>query len=81
MFMYNYRKKIFPFLSALLWLCFLLCDLFTTVDTTWVKYTSICLCCLTALLGATTTDGRLVAAALCFTVAGDWFLLVRNDHY
>ena len=81
MFMYNYRKKIFLFLSALLWLCFLLCDLFTTVDSTWVKYTSICLCCLTALLGATTTDGRLVAAALCFTVAADWFLLVRNDHY
>lgn len=81
MFMYNYRKKIFLFLSALLWLCFLLCDLFTSVDSTWVKYTSICLCCLTALLGATTTDGRLVAAALCFTVAADWFLLVRNDHY
>ena len=76
-----YRQKIFPALSAFLWVIFLFLDLTGLGDSTWVKYASICLCCLTALLGTTTTDGRLVAAALCFTVAADWFLLVRNDHY
>lgn len=76
-----YRQKIFPALSAFLWVIFLFLDLTGLGDSTWVKYASICLCCLTALLGATTTDGRLVAAALCFTAAADWFLLVRNDHY
>ena len=76
-----YRKKIFPALAECLWLSFLFLDLSQMAPSTWVKFAAICLCCLTALLGARTPDGKLVAAALCFTVGADWFLLVRNDHY
>ena len=75
------RRKIFPALAGALWVCFLTLDLTRAGDSTWVKFASICLCCLTALWGVKTTDGKLVAAALCFTVAADWFLLVRDDHY
>ena len=76
-----YRKRVFPVLAGLLWLVFLTLDLTRAWSSTWVKFAAICLCCVTALLGAKTTDGKVVAAALCFTVAADWFLLVRNDHY
>ncbi len=76
-----YRKKVFPALAGGLWLCFLFLDWTGTADSTWVKYAAICLCCVTALLGANTADGRVVAAALVFTLAADWFLLVRNDRY
>lgn len=75
-----FRKKLFPALAGGLWLSFLFLDLTHLGDTTWLKFTSICLCGLTALTGAETVDGRLVAEALCLTVAADWFLLVRNDH-
>ena len=73
-----YRKRIFPVLAGLLWLTFLALDLTGWGDSTWVKFASICLCCLTALTALKTLDGRLVAAALCLTVEADWFLLVRN---
>jgi len=36
---------------------------------------------MSALLGAKTPDGKLVAAALCLTVAADVFLLVLNRSY
>lgn len=76
-----YRKWVFPLLAGLLWAVFLTLDLTGLADSTWVKFAAVCLCCGTALTGAKTADGRLVAAALCLTVAADWFLLVRNDHY
>ena len=76
-----YRNKIFPVLAGGLWAIFLFLDITNTADSTWVKFAAICLCCITALLGAHTVDGQLVAAALCLTVGADWFLLVRNDHY
>lgn len=76
-----YRKKIFPALAGALWLGFLTLDLTGLCDSRWVKFFAICLCCATALLGTKTTDGKLVAVAMCFTVAADWFLLVRDDHY
>ena len=76
-----YRQKAFPLIAACLYLAFLTLDLTGLGDSTWVKYAAVCLCCLTALLGARTADGKLVALALCFTVGADWFLLVRNDHY
>lgn len=79
--MTHYRSRIFPFLSGILWAIFLFLDVTNMADSTWVKYTAVCLCCFTALLGAGTFDGRLVAAALCFTVAADWFLLVPDEHY
>lgn len=76
-----YRRRLFPALAGALWVCFLTLDLTGLCDSCWVKFASICLCCLTALLGAKTTDGKLVAVALCFTVAADWFLLVLDKHY
>ena len=76
-----YRSKIFPALAGVLWVVFLFLDIMNIADSTWVKFAAICLCCVTALLGASTFDGRLVALALCFTVGADWFLLVRNERY
>lgn len=73
-----YRKRVFPLLAGLLWLTFLTLDLTGWGDSTWVKFAAICLCCATALTGLKTTDGRLVALALCLTVGADWFLLVRR---
>lgn len=76
-----YRTRIFPLLSGLLWAGFLFLDLTRLGDSTGVKFAGICLCAITALLGAKTLDGKLVAAALGFTVGADWFLLVLDDHY
>lgn len=75
------RKKCFPFLAGALWLIFLMMDLARWGDGTWVKFAAICLCMAAAWTGCRTRDGLLVAVALCFTVAADWFLLVRDDHY
>lgn len=68
-------------MAGVLWAIFLILDIFQLGDSTWIKFFSICLCCLTALFGTNTVDGKLVAAALCLTVGADWFLLVRDDHY
>ncbi len=76
-----YRSRVFPLLAGILWALFLFLDLTRVSDSTWIKFAAICLCGMTALLGAHTVDGKLVAAALCFTVAADWFLLIKNDHY
>lgn len=73
-----YRKRLFPVLAGLLWLAFLTLDLTGWGDSTWVKFAAICLCCATAFTGMKTTDGKLVALALCLTVGADWFLLVRR---
>lgn len=77
----TYRSRVFPLLAGGAWITFLFLDVTNRADSTWVKFAAICLCGITALLGARTADGRLVAAALCFTVAADWFLLVLNDRY
>ena len=76
-----YRKTLFPLLAGVLWAGFLFLDLTRKGNSNWVKFAAICLCCFTALLGSKTPDGKVVAAALCFTVAADWFLLVRDDRY
>ncbi len=76
-----FREKVFPGLSEALWLLLLFLDLTRMADSTLVKFSAICLCLVTALLGTDSPDGKLVALALCFTVGADWFLLVRNDHY
>ncbi len=41
-----------------------------------LKYGAVALCFLAALDRAGTEDGRLVCAALAFTLAADWFLLI-----
>lgn len=75
-----YRKRLFPVLAGLLWLTFLTLDLTGWGDSTWVKFAAICLCCVAALTRMKTTDGKLVALALCLTVGADWFLLVRKGN-
>lgn len=75
-----FRQKLFPTLATALWLVFLFLDLTRMADTTFIKFAAICLCALTALTGVNTADGKLVAGALCLTVAADLFLLVRDDH-
>lgn len=70
-----FRNRLFPLLAALLWCGFFVGDLFRLGDTTALKFAAICLCGLTALTRTRTRDGRLVAAALCLTVAADSFLL------
>lgn len=76
-----YRERVFPCLSALLWLTFLLLDITAMAGSTWVKFAAICLCFVTALTGAGSPDGGLVAAALGLTVAADLLLLVRSEGY
>lgn len=49
-------------------------------QTIWLKYSSILLCLLYALLCALRGGDRLVFPALLFTAGADWFLLVRGDH-
>ncbi len=73
-----YREKVFPALAACLWLGFLFLDLSGLGDSTWLKFTAISLCALTAWTGTWTADGKIVAAALAFTLAADVFLLLLN---
>ncbi len=72
------REKVFPALAACLWLGFLFLDLSGLGDSTWLKFTAISLCALTAWTGTRTADGKIVAAALALTVCADVFLLVLN---
>lgn len=76
-----WREKCFPALACGLWIAFLFLDITRSFDTTALKFCGVGLCFLMALTGLRSPDGRLVATALAFTVAADWFLLVRNDHY
>jgi len=59
----------------------MLIDVTSTGNSTPVKYASIILCLLASLKNVRTRDGLSVAFALVFTVAADWFLLVRNKYY
>lgn len=76
-----YRNRVFPLLELGLYISFLAADIWHLGDSTPLKFVSICLCALTALLGADSRDGRFVAAAQCLTVWADWFLLVRGRDY
>ena len=63
--------------EALLYCAFLYLDLFTDVDTRWLKYGSILLIALTSLC----IDEKLLTCALCLTAAADAFLLVLDRWY
>lgn len=71
-----------PFLAvqSLIWLLFLLLDL-GHGETTLLKYASIVLCLLFALLECAQGGDPLVGAALFFTLAADTFLLLLDSHY
>lgn len=63
--------------EALLYCAFLYLDLFTDVDTRWLKYSSILLIALTSLC----IDEKLLTCALCLTAAADAFLLMLDRWY
>ena len=69
--------------EAALYLGFLALDLLRP-GSGWallLKYGAVALCFLAALDRAGTEDGRLVCAALAFTLAADWFLLILDSFY
>lgn len=71
------------FLAAegILYTAFLALDLLGRSSETYaLKYTGILLCLIFALLCARLGGDKLVAPALMFTAAADWFLLIQNDH-
>ena len=79
------RIKIGCFLGAeaALYLGFLALDLLRP-GSGWallLKYGAVALCFLAALDRAGTEDGRMVCAALAFTLAADWFLLILDSFY
>lgn len=63
--------------EALLYCAFLYLDLFTEIDTRWLKYGSILLLSLTSLR----IDDKLLTCALCLTAAADAFLLMLDRWY
>lgn len=72
---------VFPAAEGVLYAAFLTLDLLGRGQETIVlKYAGILLCLLFSLLCALRGGDRLVPAALIFTAAADWFLLVRGDH-
>lgn len=69
--------------EAALYLGFLALDLLRP-GSGWallLKYGAVALCFLAALDRAGTEDGRMVCAALAFTLAADWFLLILDSFY
>lgn len=71
------------FLAAegILYAAFLTLDVLGRSSETYaLKYTGILLCLALSLLCAWLGGDKLVAPALMFTAAADWFLLIRNDH-
>lgn len=71
------------FLAAegILYAAFLALDLLgRSGETFGLKYAGILLCLSFALLCARLGGDKLVALALVFTTAADWFLLIQNDH-
>ena len=71
----------FTVCEGALYLAFLLLDVFDRSNSTlWLKYTGILLCLLFAIYCSLYGGDRLVAPALLFTAAADWFLLIRNKH-
>ncbi len=71
----------FSIIEGVLYLAFLSLDIFDQSDATlWLKYTGILLCLGFAVFCALRGGDRLVAPALLFTAAADWFLLIRNEH-
>ncbi len=78
------RRSVLPITIALecaLYAAFLLGDLTRSFDTVWLKYASICLAALAAVLNCAPGDRMIVAAALCVTALADLFLLVLDSGY
>lgn len=67
--------------EGILYAAFLSLDLLGRSSETYgLKYAGILLCLAFALLCARLGGDKLVAPALMFTAAADWFLLIQNDH-
>lgn len=67
--------------EGFIYAAFLFLDLLGRSSETFaLKYTGILLCLTFAFLCALQGGEKLVALALIFTTAADWFLLIQNDH-
>lgn len=72
---------VFLVIEIAIYLAFLSLDLLGQGSKTiWLKYTGILLCLAFAAFCSLRGGSPLVAPALLFTAAADWFLLIRNDH-
>lgn len=71
----------FWLLEALLWLGFLLLDLYRIMDTSILKFAAILLCAVFAVLQSKDRDSRLIAWALSLSVLADVFLLLLDRWY
>ncbi len=65
----------------MLYAAFLYMDITRSGDSTLIKYAALLLCVTVSFCGSGTLDAHLTSAALVFTAAADWFLLVQNSHY
>ena len=74
-------RRLFLAAAGLLYAVFLAMDLSFSGNTAPLKFVSILLCLFAALCGTHTEDGRLVALALAFAAAADWFLLAPDGRY
>ena len=63
--------------EALLYCSFLFLDLQTSIDTKWLKFSSILLIAVMSFW----SDNKTISAALCLTATADVFLLVLNHWY
>lgn len=73
--------KFFILTESILYIIFLTLDLTGVSGSAWLKYAGILLCVCFGFAGADSREDRLIALALFFTAAADFFLLVLNRHY
>lgn len=68
-------------IEILIYGCFLWMDITNSGNSMSLKYAGIILCLCFALYFAKDKNGYLITAALLFTAAADYFLLILNRHY
>lgn len=71
------KKKLFIALESIIYIAFLVGDIFNIFNTTYLKYLGIILCFLYSL-----TNKKIYGIfSFTFTLLADFFLLVKNDNY
>ena len=75
------NSSVFLLIEVCIYCCFLYIDITGIGNSNWIKYTGILLCVWYALYHAKDRNGYLIAAALCFTAAADFFLLLLDQCY
>lgn len=75
--MKNIKLKLFLTWEIIIYLSFLIIDLFRICDSTYLKYLGIISCFIYALF----SKSLILSFSFFFTLLADYFLLVRNDYY